>query len=327
MTPDEFYDVRAATWKELDGLIKRSESALQQLTPEQVLRLGQLYRAVTSDLAFAQREFPKHRVTVYLNQLTGRGHNVVYKSEPLELNRFVQYVTKGLPQVFRETLPFTFIAFLMFIVPAIVVGILAAQLPDSARWLLPAQVQELIPIMEREELWIDIPVSDSPYASSFIMQNNIRVSILAFAGGIILGIVTTWVLAFNGLLVGGLVGLATYYGVGFDLLTFMIGHGVIELSVIFMAGGTGLQIAWAILHPGLLRRRDALALAGRRAVKLLMGCVALLVVAGTIEGFISPNEQIPWFIKWMVGIGSGILMYAYLLLSGRERKPIVYKSM
>jgi uncharacterized membrane protein SpoIIM required for sporulation len=326
MTPDEFYDLRASTWKELDGLIKRSESALQQLTPEQVLTLGQLYRAVTSDLAFAQREFPKHRVTAYLNQLTGRGHNVVYKSEPLEYNRFVQYVTKGLPQVFRETIPFTIISFLMFIVPAVVVGILAAQQPDSARWLLPAEVQQLIPIMEEKELWIDIPVSESPYASSFIMQNNIRVSILAFAGGVILGIVTTWVLAFNGLIVGGLVGLATYYGVGFELLTFMIGHGVIELSVIFMAGGTGLQIAWAILHPGLLRRRDALALAGRRAVKLLMGCVALLVVAGTIEGFISPNPQIPWWFKWMVGIGSGALMYAYLLLSGRERKPIEYKS-
>jgi uncharacterized membrane protein SpoIIM required for sporulation len=179
-------------------------------------------------------------------------------------------------------------------------------------------VQDLIPYMEEKDLWTKIPVEERPYASTFIMTNNIRVAILAFAGGMVAGLFTVYALIYNGLMVGGVVGLATHYRVGFELLTFMIGHGVIELSVIFMAGGTGLQIAWAMLHPGLLRRRDALALAGRRAVRLLIGCVALLVVAGTIEGFISPNEQIPWLIKWLIGIASGIMLYSYLLLSGRH---------
>jgi uncharacterized membrane protein SpoIIM required for sporulation len=100
----------------------------------------------------------------------------------------------------------------------------------------------------------------------------------------------------------------------------VIGHGVIELSVIFMAGGSGLMLGWAILRPGLMRRRDALSLAARKSVYLLLGAVPWLVVAGTIEGFISPAETIPVSVKWTVGILSGIFLYGYLLLAGREKK-------
>jgi uncharacterized membrane protein SpoIIM required for sporulation len=95
---------------------------------------------------------------------------------------------------------------------------------------------------------------------------------------------------------------------------------VIELSVIFMAGGSGLMLGWALLRPGLLRRRDALATAAQKAVKLMGGAVPWLVVAGTIEGFISPSETIPWPVKWSVGIVSGLVMYSYLFLAGREKK-------
>jgi len=152
------------------------------------------------------------------------------------------------------------------------------------------------------------------------MRNNIQVSLLAFASGLTAGLLTLWVLFFNGLMIGTLTGLTAFHGIGFELWTFVIGHGMIELSVIFMAGGSGLMLGWAILRPGLLRRRDALAQAARKAVYLLLGAVPWLIVAGSIEGFISPNEDIAIPIKWTVGIVSGILLYSYLLLAGREKK-------
>jgi uncharacterized membrane protein SpoIIM required for sporulation len=108
------------------------------------------------------------------------------------------------------------------------------------------------------------------------------------------------------------------YGLAFGLWTFVIGHGVIELSVIFMAGGAGLSLGWAILRPGLLSRRDALMLAARKTIILIVGGVLLLVVAGLIEGFISPAAGLPWPVKWLVGIGSGIALYGYLLRAGRD---------
>jgi uncharacterized membrane protein SpoIIM required for sporulation len=206
---------------------------------------------------------------------------------------------------------------LLFSLPALAAGAATAWRPETARWILPAEIQSLIPSIEKQELWMDIPVDERPYTSTFIMQNNIQVSFLAFGSGVLAGVLTVYVLVFNGLILGGLTGLTAHYGVGFDLWTFVIGHGVIELSVICIAGGAGLRLGWAVLRPGLHRRRDALALAARQVVRLIVGCVPLLVIAGLIEGFISPAEGLPWPVKWGVGLGSGALLYAYLLLGGR----------
>jgi uncharacterized membrane protein SpoIIM required for sporulation len=89
-------------------------------------------------------------------------------------------------------------------------------------------------------------------------------------------------------------------------------HGVIELSVIFMAGGAGLMVGDAIVRPGLRSRREALTIAARRGVRLVFGCVPLLVIAGAIEGFYSPSDA-PDTAKIAVGAIAGILLYAYLL--------------
>src|SRR5437660_712233 len=107
-------------------------------------------------------------------------------------------------------------------------------------------------------------------------------------------------------------------GFGNDLISFVVGHGVIELSCIFIAGGAGLLIGTALLMPGDLSRGDALKSRGMEAVRLVVGCVPLLVVAGIIEGFISP-QPISAFIKIGIGVITGIALYSYLLLAGRDR--------
>jgi uncharacterized membrane protein SpoIIM required for sporulation len=290
-------------------LIELSQKSMRGLSESQVRDISRLYRAATSDLALAKRDFPRNEVTAYLNQLVARAHAVVYHSEPLALKRLWRFATTGFPRLFRETWVFTFIAAMFFIIPAIASGVDTYLRPQDATLLLPPK-----------ELWIDIPVEDRPYASSFIMTNNIRVSFLAFASGITVGLMTLWVLFFNGLMIGTLTGLTSFHGIGFELWTFVIGHGVIELTIIFIAGGSGLMLGWSILRPGLLRRRDSLAQAARKAVYLLLGAVPWLVIAGTIEGFISPNNDIAPPIHWAVGIVSGIFLYGYLLLAGREWK-------
>jgi len=320
MNIDEFYQSRRQEWELLSTLLERAQKDARRLSTLDIEKLACLYRAASSDLALAKRDFPRHRVTQYLNQIVARTHSVLYQGEPLAWNRIVDFALRGFPRLFRETFIFTFIAFLLFAIPALVAGMTTAASPPSATWLLPAEVQNLIPIIEDKKLWIDIPVEERPYTSTFIMQNNIRVSFLAFASGVTGGLLTLWILVNNGLILGGLLGLTSYHGIGFDLATFVIGHGVIELSVIFMAGGSGLMLGWALLHPGLMRRADSLMIAAQKSVKLLGGAAPWLIVAGTIEGFISPSTTIPWPVKWGVGIISGVVLYSYLFLAGREKK-------
>jgi len=320
MNAEELYKSHAAEWQEFENLLKQANLQISSLSPQKVERLSQLYRLATADLALAQRDFPTTALARYLNQLVGRGHALIYRSEPLALGRVIHFIKAGFPLTFRSSLPFILTAFLLFTLPSLAAGFSTLLYPESARWLLPASAQDLIPMIEEKELWVNIPLAERPYASSFIMTNNIQVSFLAFAGGMTAGLLTTWAMIQNGLILGGLLGLTSHYGVGFELATFVIGHGVIELSVIFMAGGAGLSLGWAMLRPGYLKRSTAIALAAQQAVRLVGGAVPLLVIAGLIEGFISPAETIAVGFKWFVGVFTGVILYAYLFFGGRNQR-------
>lgn len=318
MDTETFVQSRRIEWTRLDDLVSRASKGLGRLSESDIKEMGYLYRAVTSDLALARRDFPGQRVTLYLNQLVGRAHSVIYRGEPLGLKRIVRFATHGFPQVFRESAIYILAATSMFAIPMLLTWCFTYLDPDTAFWLLPSAVQSAIPAIESRDLWVDIPVQERPYASSAIMQNNIQVTFFAFGGGILAGLGTLYVMVLNGLILGGISGLSFHHGVGWELWEFVIGHGVIELSVIMMAGGSGLMIGWSVIHPGLSRRLDAVAQAAGKAVRLLGGCVPLLVIAGLIEGFISPAELLPWWFKWMVGVGSGAVLYGYLLLAGHD---------
>ncbi len=316
MKPDQFLQLREADWRELDDLLNRATKQPKSLTPTDATRLGDLYRAATSDLALARRDFPQDRVTSYLNQLVGRSHSLLYRKRRVSWERVWHYFRADIPLAFRQNIRLFGIAMVLLFGPALLAGILSYIDPELARFLLPPSVQGLIPEIEAGRLWTEIEVSQRPLFSSLITTNNIQVSFLAFAGGMLAGIFTTYILIFNGLMLGGILGLTFHYGIGWGLTEFVIAHGVVELSVIGIAGAAGLMLGRALVRPGLLSRGDALRIAARDAVKLAISAVPLLIVAGLIEGFISPNEFIPFAVKIAVGLGTGALMYTWLLLGG-----------
>ena len=154
--------------------------------------------------------------------------------------------------------------------------------------------------------------------ATLIFTNNIQVAFLAFAGGVLCGLGTMYVLVSNGLVLGGVLGAAQFYGVAPPVWSFISPHGYLELTCIVIAGAAGLMLGNALLRPGLRLRREALARASRRAVELVVGAAPVLVLAGLIEGFISPSELvIP--VKLAFGPAAGIGLYALLLSIGRNK--------
>src|SRR5439155_2459 len=164
-------------------------------------------------------------------------------------------------------------ALLMFAVPAMTGYVLIRERPAIAEQVLTDEMLARARAGAEHRAqgvgYAQQPSMYLPVIATGIITNNVQVAFLGFAFGITAGIGTVLLLVFNGLHFGAVLGLFANYGLAGWLLTFVAGHGVLELSAIFIAGGAGLLVARALLAPGDLTRRDALVLAGRQAVRLV----------------------------------------------------------
>ena len=317
MANDKFIEQHKTAWQRLEELLKLLDrSSMRRLHREEVRELGRIYRRTASDLAIARAESRDPRLINYLNSLVIRAHGRIYQADAQGGSLIKKFFARELPQTFRRTWRFTAVAFGVFALFG-VIGFLGTKYDPEFSELVgvPAGFREMF-IETKTHWWEDLNEANQIGASS-IFTHNIQVTIYTFAFGALFGVGTLFYLAYNGLVIASILSLTYSAGFGNDLVTFMVGHGVVELSCIFMAGGAGLLIGSAMLMPGDLSRADALKSRGKDAVRLMMGVALLLVLAGIIEGFISP-APIPASIKYSVGAITGIALYSYLLLAGRD---------
>ncbi|REJ75733.1 MAG: stage II sporulation protein M [Acidobacteria bacterium] len=316
-----FINDRKNHWKRLEELLSKTEgvSGLRMLPRAEVRELGELYRRAASDLAIARAESRDPKLISYLNSLVIRAHGKIYRAEGQGANLIWKFISYELPTIFRETFAFTFTAFAIFTVCAFASFYLCLYDQGFIDTLGVGQAQMFA---QSDIRWWEDLNQANQVGSSEILTNNINVAFLAFAFGASLGIGTIYILAFNGLFIGGVLGACYKASPAFagELAAFMVGHGVVELSCIFIAGGAGLMIGYSIFNPGEYSRIDSLKTYGLKAVKLAVGCAIFLVIAGVIEGFLSPSN-LPVYVKTVTGVATGAAMFSYLLLAGRKAEP------
>jgi uncharacterized membrane protein SpoIIM required for sporulation len=306
---------RRPYWARLEQLVQISGRGVSALRHSELQELGLLYRQTASDLAAVREDASSKQLAVYLNQLLGRSHNLIYHGQKKKVSGLVRFYGETYPGVFRETLPLTLIALAVFVVSGLAAWVVTIHDAGFAHRLLGPRMMETI---ERREMWTHSVVTIKPLASSGIMTNNLSVSFTTFALGITAGLGTIWMLAVNGLLMG-VIGAATWKaGMALQLWSFVAPHGALELPAIFISGGAGLEIARGLLFPGLLPRKQSLARAGGRGARLLLGTIPMLVVAGVIEGFFSPSGA-PIKMKFLLGAALFAALLAYLFFASRSR--------
>ncbi len=306
MTVIDFVEKKQKTWQELEGLLNRSRHA----NAHELNRLGYLYRRITSDLAVARRDFSQDRCVAYLNALASSAHSAVYQTSPLKRGSFWKFLRFGFPGLFRDNVYFILAAFLFFTISFAGAYWTALKSPDFTEQLIPQEIVRHIKELGQGQ-WNETSAGRRNLFASFVMTNNIRVAFLAFAGGILFMVGTVYILVFNGIYMGVIGGLCHVHGASLALWSFASPHGYIELTTIFIAGGTGMLLGYSLIAPSRFTRKQALINAAKTAIKLLGGSVVLLVIAGTIEGFISPSE-LSNGIKIGFGAITGILLFTYL---------------
>ena len=313
MSLDTFIATRQPEWSELEAAINQARRGrLRSTSATQLERFGMLLRHASSDLAIARRDYPDAQVTEYLNSLCSRANPLLYRGSPMRISAVPEFFATGLPRAFRAAWPYI-LASCALLLLGFIGGWLAVVLrPDLRDSLVPHSLFDELARGGHPT------VPDAPFAAAFIIQNNIRVALICFGFGVLWGIVPALVMLSNGWMLGTIAAAVHEGGYDVRFWALIVPHGVNELSIIVIAGGTGLMLGDAVLRPGLQRRGDALGAAARRAVALAVGAAMLLVIAGTMEAYVSPSG-LPDAAKLAVGGTAAVLLYSWLLLAGRRR--------
>lgn len=313
---NRFVEEKKDNWQRLEDLLGLlGASSLRGLSRVEVREFGELYRRTATDLAIARAETRDPKLISYLNSLVIRAHGKIYRADGEGKSIIARFFSHDLPRAVRDNWIYIFVAFLTFFAFA---GASFALISNNSEFINVLGLEGIKASVESgDRWWMSLNKSNSIGASA-ILTNNILVSFNAFAWGAFFGIGTLYVMAYNGLIIGGVVGVAYKFDAVFgnDLVEFMVAHGVIELSCIFLAGGAGMMIGYALIDPGDLTRAQAIKKKGIEATRIVIGCALILVVAGLIEGFISPSS-LPAVVKYGVGLGTGLLMFAYFYFAGR----------
>jgi uncharacterized membrane protein SpoIIM required for sporulation len=318
MNQRAFVQRRGGAWERLELLLGRvSGRGLRRLDADELFELGRLYRWVTSDLAYAQAHCFEPQLLQYLNRLTARAHAQVYgASVESGRGRIAAFFARSFPQEVRRSWPFIGACVALTILWTTVSYAIVIHHPEDAVSLSPYVPAHIVKSLHDSNFAFG--PDRSAEMSSFIISNNIRVAVLAFAAGIVtLGVLTIYIVVENALMLGSLGALFARAGFGGDFWATIAPHGFIELAAIQIAGGAGLLIAAGVLLPGRLRRVESIARAGRRAGVLIVGVVAMLCVAGIIEGFFSPL-RFSAGVRAGTGIVTGIFLLLYLVFAGYD---------
>jgi uncharacterized membrane protein SpoIIM required for sporulation len=300
---------RKPYWNRLDTLLDKSRSqGLKSLVRDDLRDLGLLYRQAAADLAVLRADSSSGHFARYVNELLSRTHNIIYSAHRTDHTAIFHFFRDTYPQVFRRNLNYCVIALILFLGGGVAGSLLTLQDPDFQLKIIGPK---MIDTIQRHEMWTHSVVAIKPMASSSIMTNNLSVCFTCVAAGITAGLGTIYMVVFNGILMGVIATACALNGMSAQLWSFVAPHGVLELPAIFISAGAGLRLASGLLFPGVIPRKDSLVRAGREAVQLLLGCIPMLVVAGIIEGFVSPTD-LPMKLKFLLAAALLALLCLYL---------------
>ena len=268
-----------------------------------------LYRQVAADLSVLRQDSTARAYAQHVNHLLARAHHIIYSGRKTNLLTVFRFLWDEYPAIFQRQIGFVLASLAVSVAWGLLGAAITSVHPEFMRMFVSAK---MIQGMELHRMWTESVVTVAPLATSAIMTNNLTVSFIVFASGIVFGLGSFYYLAVNGMMLGVVAAACHQYGMALPLWTFVAPHGALELPSIVIAGGAGFRLGHAMLFPGALRWRDSVARGGIEATRLVSGIIPLLIVAGCLEGFFSPS-QAPVWLKFTVSglLFSGLLTWLF----------------
>lgn len=303
------------------------ELNLRKLEAKEVLPISTMasfpveYRAVCRDLALARARRFDIALVERLNDLALRGHQLFYEPSGGLFQRLVAFLRSGFPRAIRQELPLVALCHLLFYGGALAVFGLIALEPEYAYSVLDpwtaASLESMYDPASKHHLR-PREVDGDFQMFGFYIRNNVGIGFRTFAGGVFAGVGSLFFLVFNGVFLGAVFGHLHQVGFAEPLVTFVVGHGSLELTAITFCSAAGLRLGWSWIAPGNFTRFDALRVGAKRALPVLYGATLMLFLAAVVEAFWSSSAVLPNEVKWAVGGVGWVLLLAYFALGGRR---------
>ncbi|MCX5382101.1 stage II sporulation protein M [Streptomyces sp. NBC_00083] len=309
MDLDVFVTAHHAEWDRLEHLLHRS----RRLTGAEVDELVTLYQRTSTHLSLIQSTAPDPLLTTRLTQLVARARSTVTGTRRATWRDAARFFTEGFPAAVYRSRRWWIPAALISVAVAVVIGWWIGAHPEvQSSIAAPDALRQMTrPGGEYETYYSSHP------AGSFAAQvwtNNAQAAAMCLVLGAFLGIPVLWILFLNMLNLGVGIGLMSSAGRLDTFLGLILPHGLLELTAVFVAAGTGMRLGWTVIDPGPRTRRAALAERGRAAVGMAIGLALVLFVSGLIEGFVTPSGLPTWArITLGVAAEAAFLVYVYVL--------------
>lgn len=326
MDVDAFTTARRGQWERLDELARRARHP-RRLTGDEADELVTLYRHTATDLATAQAQFADAALAARLSRsVLGARAAVTGPPEP---------AARIAARFLFESLPAALYRAARWWVPTALVtsAIMAAFAhwvatdPGVQRALLPPSAVRQLVQHDFRDYYSSQPAGS--FAAS-VWTNNAEVAAATLTLGVLLGVPVLYVLLQNAVNVGVSGGYLAAAGKTSLFLGLILPHGMLELTAVYVAAGTGLRLGWTVISPGPVRRADALAAQGHELGAIALGLVGVLAVSGIIEAFVTPSG-LPTAGRLAIGAAAEGAFLSYVAVLGRravtrQSRPAAFTS-
>ncbi|MFC5805606.1 stage II sporulation protein M [Streptomyces formicae] len=312
MDLDVFVMTHRAEWDRLDHLLRRG----RRLTGAEADELVALYQRTATHLSLVQSSAPDPMITGRLTQLVARARSTVTGTRRAGWRDAAHFLTAGFPAAIYGSRHWWVPTAVLSTLLAAIIGWWIGTHPEvQSAIAAPGELRELTrPGGEYETYYSSHP------AASFAAQvwtNNAQAAAMCLVLGAFLCLPVLWILFLNMANLGIGIGLMSSAGRLDTFLGLVLPHGLLELTAVFVAAGTGLRLGWTLIDPGPQSRRTAMAQQGRAALGMAMGLALVLFVAGVIEGFVTPSG-LPTWARITIGIVAELAFLTYVYVLGRR---------
>ncbi len=311
-TLDSYVLENSAEWLRLEELVEHANKKSKRLKDEELDELLVRYQRSSAHLSYVRSTYGDPQLTARLTRAVAGARAVIYGSQPKVRGALKTFFAATFPAAVWVARKQVLVSAIALLLPWAIVAVWIANSPAAIEAFAPPALREAYINEDFEAYYSSAPAAEF---SSQVFINNIQVSFLAFVTGILFAVPTIALLAFNGANVGVAAGLFHDAGEASKFWGLILPHGLLEITAIIVAGGAGLRMGWSMIVPGDRTRTQSLIHEAQRSVSIILGLIIVFILAGLIEGFVTPSPLETW-ARVSIGVAAFVAFWSYILAFG-----------